>query len=82
MPLLRCELRGERSPLEVVRDAVIEVRRPTMFGEIIILIVYLPILALEGIEGKMFRPMALTVIFALVAVDLVTGRLRMCSQTP
>ena len=56
----------ERSVIEVVRDAAIEVRKPTMFGELIIMIVYLPILALEGIEGKMFRPMALTVIFALM----------------
>jgi len=55
-----------RPRLDVVRDAAIEVRKPTMFGELIILIVYLPILTLEGIEGKMFRPMALTVIFALV----------------
>jgi cobalt-zinc-cadmium resistance protein CzcA len=37
-----------------------------MFGELIIMIVYLPILFLEGMEGKLFRPMALTVIFALV----------------
>ena len=37
-----------------------------MFGELIIMIVYLPILTLEGVEGKLFRPMALTVIFALV----------------
>ena len=51
---------------DVVQDAAIEVRRPTMFGELIILIVYLPILALEGVEGKLFRPMALTVIFALL----------------
>jgi heavy metal efflux system protein len=51
---------------ELVRDAALEVRRPTLFGELIILIVYLPILALEGIEGKLFRPMALTVIFALL----------------
>jgi cobalt-zinc-cadmium resistance protein CzcA len=36
-----------------------------MFGELIIMIVYLPILTLEGVEGKMFRPMELTVIFAL-----------------
>ena len=36
-----------------------------MFGELIIMIVYLPILALKGIEGKMFRPMALTVVMAL-----------------
>ncbi|MBS0263767.1 MAG: efflux RND transporter permease subunit [Planctomycetes bacterium] len=54
-----------RSRLEILRDAAVEVRKPTMFGELIIMIVYLPILALEGIEGKMFRPMALTVIFAL-----------------
>jgi len=53
------------SKLEVVRDAAIEVRGPTMFGELIIAIVYLPILFLEGTEGKLFRPMALTVLFAL-----------------
>jgi cobalt-zinc-cadmium resistance protein CzcA len=57
---------GRRSRIEVVRDAAIEVRKPTMFGELIIMIVYLPILTLEGIEGKLFRPMALTVIFAIV----------------
>jgi cobalt-zinc-cadmium resistance protein CzcA len=55
-----------RSKLEMVRDAAIEVRKPTMFGELIIMIVYLPILTLEGTEGKLFRPMALTVIFALL----------------
>lgn len=55
-----------RSRLDVVRDAAIEVRKPTMFGELIIIIVYLPILTLEGVEGKLFTPMALTVIFALV----------------
>jgi cobalt-zinc-cadmium resistance protein CzcA len=56
---------AQRSHLEVVRDAAVEVRKPTMFGELIIIIVYLPILTLEGIEGKLFRPMALTVVFAL-----------------
>lgn len=56
----------ERSVLDVVADASLEVRKPTLFGEAIIAIVYLPILALEGVEGKLFRPMALTVIFALV----------------
>jgi heavy metal efflux system protein len=60
------EEREGRSILEVVRDAAVEVRKPTMFGELIIMIVYLPILALEGVEGKLFRPMALTVIFALL----------------
>jgi len=60
------EDQGRRPRADVVRDAAIEVRRPTLFGELIIMIVYLPILALEGIEGKMFRPMALTVLFALL----------------
>lgn len=61
------EDKSERSRLTIVRDAAIEVRKPTLFGELIIMIVYLPILTLEGIEGKLFRPMALTVIFALAA---------------
>jgi cobalt-zinc-cadmium resistance protein CzcA len=55
-----------RNRLDVVRDAVLEVRRPTLYGELIIAIVYLPVLALEGVEGKLFRPMALTVLFALL----------------
>ncbi len=62
----------QRSRLEIVRDAAVEVRGPTMFGELIIMIVYLPILTLEGIEGKMFRPMALTVIFALAGSMLLS----------
>jgi cobalt-zinc-cadmium resistance protein CzcA len=57
---------NERSKREVIRDAAVEVRKPTLFGELIIMIVYLPILTLEGIEGKLFRPMALTVLFALL----------------
>jgi len=55
--------RAER--FEVVFDASREVRRPTMFGQLIIMIVYLPILTLTGIEGKMFYPMAFTVLAAL-----------------
>jgi cobalt-zinc-cadmium resistance protein CzcA len=55
-----------KDKLAVVREAAVEVRKPTLFGELIIMIVYLPILTLEGIEGKLFRPMALTVIFALL----------------
>ncbi len=51
--------------VEVVAKASKEVRKPTMFGELIIMIVYLPLLALQGVEGKLFRPMALTVVFAL-----------------
>src|ERR1700719_1225949 len=62
----KSEIRNPKSQMvEIVRDAAIEVRKPTMFGELIIMIVYLPILTLEGVEGKLFRPMALTVIFAL-----------------
>ena len=57
---------GKRPKLDIIRDAAAEVRTPTLFGELIIMIVYLPILTLEGIEGKLFRPMALTVIFALL----------------
>ena len=63
---------GERPRAEIVADAALEVRRPTLFGELIILIVYVPILTLEGIEGKLFRPMALTVIFALLGSMLLS----------
>ncbi|HEX2251710.1 MAG TPA: CusA/CzcA family heavy metal efflux RND transporter, partial [Thermoanaerobaculia bacterium] len=52
---------------ERVRQAAHEVARPVLFGVGIIVLVYLPLLALRGIEGKMFRPMALTVVFALAA---------------
>lgn len=55
------------SHLERVRQAAHQVARPVVFAVGIILIVYLPILALRGVEGKMFRPMALTVVFALAA---------------
>ena len=53
--------------LAIVRDAAKEVARPVVFGVGIIMIVYLPILTLQGVEGRMFRPMALTVLFALAA---------------
>ena len=58
--------RTDRKKLDIIRDAAVEVRKPTMFGELIIMIVYLPILTLQGVEGKLFRPMALTVVFALL----------------
>ena len=51
--------------LGVIESSILEVRKSSQFGEIIIIASYLPILALAGIEGKMFRPMAFTVIFAL-----------------
>ncbi len=59
---------GARTPIaDIIREAAIEVRKPTLFGELIITVVFLPILLLEGVEGKLFRPMALTVIFALMS---------------
>lgn len=54
-----------RPHIEKVRAACHQVARPVLFAVGIIMIVYLPILALRGIEGKMFRPMALTVVFAM-----------------
>jgi cobalt-zinc-cadmium resistance protein CzcA len=62
----RVSRRGDKPWMDTIRDAAIEVRKPTMFGELIIMIVFLPILTLEGVEGKLFRPMALTMIFALL----------------
>jgi cobalt-zinc-cadmium resistance protein CzcA len=62
--------RAER--FETVFEGSKEVRRATMFGEIIIMIVYLPILTLSGIEGKMFYPMAFTVLAALVAAMVLS----------
>ncbi|MFH2056896.1 MAG: efflux RND transporter permease subunit, partial [bacterium] len=47
---------AQSSRLQVIRDAILEVRKPTLFGELIIIIVYLPILTLQGVEGKLFRP--------------------------
>ncbi|HXS79734.1 MAG TPA: CusA/CzcA family heavy metal efflux RND transporter [Gammaproteobacteria bacterium] len=56
-----------RDRLEVVRAATTEVIRPSAFGMFIILVVYLPIFSLQGVEGKMFHPMALTVVLALTS---------------
>src|SRR5690606_22165657 len=58
--------------LEVVFEASKEVRQATMFGELIIMVVYFPILTLTGIEGKMFYPMAFTVILALLAAMILS----------
>jgi len=57
--------RGGASHLEQVRESCRNVARPVAFAVSIIILVYIPILGLTGIEGKMFRPMALTVLFAL-----------------
>jgi heavy metal efflux system protein len=57
---------------EIVASAAAEVARPIAFAIAIIVIVYFPILALSGVAGKMFRPMALTVILALTSSLVVT----------
>jgi len=49
-----------------------EARRPLLFGQVIIMVVYLPIFALTGVEGKMFNPMALTVVIALVGAMILS----------
>lgn len=56
----------------IVFEATREVIRPAMFGMFIVTIVYLPIFALSGVEGKMFHPMAITVIIALVSAMIVS----------
>ncbi|MEZ4962501.1 MAG: CusA/CzcA family heavy metal efflux RND transporter [Saprospiraceae bacterium] len=57
---------------ESVRTAASKIMRSSVFGVIIILIVYLPILSLTGVEGKMFKPMAETVSFALVGALILS----------
>lgn len=58
--------------LETVFEASKEVRTATAFGEAIIIVVYLPLLFFSGVEGKMFQPMAITVIFALIAAFILS----------
>ncbi len=58
--------------LELVFDASKEARRVLIYGELIIIIVYLPIFALTGVEGKMFHPMALTVVTALIGAMILS----------
>ena len=57
---------------DITRDASTEVARPIFFAVAIIMIVYLPVLVLDGVAGKMFRPMALTVILALFSSLVLT----------
>ena len=52
---------------DVILSAAREVAKPIFFGVLIIVLVYIPILTLGGVEGKMFKPMAATVLFALLA---------------
>ncbi|KAE9894289.1 CusA/CzcA family heavy metal efflux RND transporter, partial [Enterobacteriaceae bacterium TzEc051] len=56
--------------LRAIRRGSSEVIKPSLFGTLIIAVVYLPVLTLTGVEGKMFTPMALTVLMALGAAVL------------
>ena len=56
---------GEGNLIDIIRDAAGEIARPVTFGVLIIIAVYLPILTLQSLEGRMFRPMAVTVVSAL-----------------
>jgi len=63
---------NKKSKMDFVFDSTKEVLKPLVLGVLIIVIVYLPILFLDGIEGKMFRPMALAVLFALATSLVLT----------
>jgi cobalt-zinc-cadmium resistance protein CzcA len=64
--------KSNEHPERTALEACTEVGRPVVFAVAIITIVYLPILSLTGIEGKMFKPMALTVVFALLGSLLLS----------
>lgn len=68
--LKRALTQAER--LDEVAAASKEMILPTVFGQAIILTVYLPLLTFSGVEGKMFEPMALTVVFALIAAFILS----------
>ncbi|MFO0697278.1 MAG: CusA/CzcA family heavy metal efflux RND transporter [Polyangiales bacterium] len=59
------EMGSGRRPIYVIEEALLRVARPVVFSVTIILLVYVPLLTLEGVEGKMFRPMATTMALAL-----------------
>jgi heavy metal efflux system protein len=63
---------NEQERFEIVQTSACEASRPSIFGVFIIMIVYLPILTLTGIEGKMFQPMAFTVLAALAGALILS----------
>ena len=75
---LAAAARGQGRPMtyreaaDVVLGSTLDVRRAAVFGEAIIVLVYVPILTLAGVEGKMFKPMAITVLFALVGAFIAS----------
>jgi cobalt-zinc-cadmium resistance protein CzcA len=75
---LAAAARGRGRPMSyaeasnVVLESALDVRKAAVFGELIIVIVYVPILTLAGVEGKMFKPMAITVLFALLGAFIAS----------
>jgi cobalt-zinc-cadmium resistance protein CzcA len=63
---------GRQVPLQVFRESAREVGTPILFAGLIVIIVFIPILSLEGVEGKMFRPMAFTFMSALTAALILS----------
>ncbi len=63
---------SDEERVETIESSTLEVRRATVFGEAIVAIVYLPILALSGMEGKLFSPMAITVLLALLGAFILS----------
>ena len=63
--------KSEKSRISVIMDAVSEVARPIVFSILIIVMVFVPLFTLEGMEGKMFKPLALTMIFAMIGSLIV-----------
>ena len=64
--------RNEKVPLAIFRESAKEVGKPILFAGIIVIIVFLPILSLQGMEGKMFRPMAFTFMSALTSALILS----------
>ncbi|MFT5591696.1 MAG: cobalt-zinc-cadmium resistance protein CzcA [Oceanicoccus sp.] len=63
---------NKKERLSIVFDATNEVIRPSLFGVLIITLVYIPLFSLSGVEGKMFHPMAATVVMALLTALLLS----------
>ncbi|MDR8522102.1 efflux RND transporter permease subunit [Shewanella fidelis] len=66
------QLLSRKQRLQVVFAATNEVIRPSLFGVLIITVVYIPLFSLTGVEGKMFHPMAATVVMALLAALVIS----------
>ena len=66
------ENRDGKHRLTTILNAAVEVRKPSMFGELIIILTFVPIMMLQGMEGKMFSPLAFTVAIALFASIIIS----------